>query len=280
MRTPQIRCAAFTLIEPFDRLRVPFVKSKTFTLVELLVVIAIIAVLVSMLLPGLGRARKLAVAVSCMSNLRQTYAAMMMYASDYDGEPPTAQQNDYLPWVGRQFAEFSADNKLDGWGVAYKTGYIGDAAIRCPGKKSVPGGRNFGTQMYGWTHYNYRWNSNSDFPNCNQTVNRPVKVLEVATFRAAAMLADDASCGTNWGGAYPTIFALETEAWIVNPTYWAHVFGGNAIRHDGSGRWTANFRRFQYPTVADGWPNYDRGWPSQYYWSYTSWSMLDKEINR
>jgi prepilin-type processing-associated H-X9-DG protein/prepilin-type N-terminal cleavage/methylation domain-containing protein len=68
-------------------------SKKFFTLVELLIVIAIIAILASMLLPTLKRARGKAKEISCASNLSQMLKGVSMYATDYEGWMPISSSS-------------------------------------------------------------------------------------------------------------------------------------------------------------------------------------------
>jgi prepilin-type N-terminal cleavage/methylation domain-containing protein len=83
-----------------SRADIPSAGSRAFTLVELLVVIGIIAVLISILLPSLQKARMSAVNVQCQSNLRQWGNYYAMYESDNNGKFPWGGDQDDATWRG------------------------------------------------------------------------------------------------------------------------------------------------------------------------------------
>ena len=82
---------------------------RAFTLIELLVVIAIIAILASMLLPALARAKETAKRISCTNNEKQLALSALMWVDDNEGKYPPRGGNPKWPSL---FAQNFADARI------------------------------------------------------------------------------------------------------------------------------------------------------------------------
>src|SRR5687768_6691046 len=86
-----------------------------FTLVELLVVIGIIAVLMSILLPAMSKAREQAKRTACLSNLRQVHLAFHMYAGSNKDQVPLGYRAGFKQFNSMVYSFTSKKIVLFGW---------------------------------------------------------------------------------------------------------------------------------------------------------------------
>jgi len=131
--------------------------SHGFTLVELLVVIGIIALLISILMPALSRAREQANGVKCLSNVRQIGMALYMYANDNHGAYPFGARGDF-PIVREDWIYWQPSNprgpdaKVDQSPIAKYIGNFSPELLRCPSDNVENHKPYFNNEAYNYSY--------------------------------------------------------------------------------------------------------------------------------
>jgi len=146
-------------------------KQRIFTLIELLVVIAIIAILASLLLPGLTRARDVAQQSGCRSQLRNLAMACISYTSDATYYPQIGYTADLTNWWSSPLTQpWSAELVDHNYLPAGRSHYIArDTVFHCPRDISPIASVTSGKRSYSITQAVVYNNSTSTFLSVKDT---------------------------------------------------------------------------------------------------------------
>lgn len=239
-----------------------------FTLVELLVVIGIIAVLISILLPSLGRARESANRIACLSNLRQLGIAFVMYANDNEGYLPAAGRG--APWLAEDWVYWQTANNgffpgtrdpaealdIDSSRIGKYIGTVRPgSAVKSFNKKLMvcpsddPMARAFPVNPYSFSYVmNWYMGCGNEYlagnPEAAAKISQIVRSSEkVLLFEESPTTIDDGLGSPNFPG-YTNLLCIRHDLRFVEPVRTSGVYysvlpnpggRGNVVHVDGSG---------------------------------------------
>lgn len=232
-------------------------KLRIFTIIELLVVIAIIAILASMLLPALNKARDKAKSIKCLANQKQTAMAVKLYSDDSDSKIVTLYYggNDWLNHA--TYARFLEHN-----------GYIKGSSQNifvCPSWAPYKGGDIVNTLCYGilTPYYAQKFSTKVSSP----TTVRTLIIKKVSHPSVFTLLADSIQGSTT--GVFTGSQYSEFEPGTMT---WGTEYGGAHFRHGNM----ANFAFFDGHAAALPYGEYHalvKKWVSSYSYKKSSSSV-------
>jgi len=201
-------------------------RNRAFTLIELLVVVAIMGILVSLLMPSLGRARQQVRGVACLTQCRELGHGMMLYINE-NGNYPAHQwrlaDGSRLRWFNAMALYLGGAPEVGSYSAATPK----RATVQCcPATPDWVVSRN---NSYG---YNYKYLGSTRDNNDEDNPYRPYETFPVRELRVPARTIAFADCdGTGWtlpwgperGPDYPTAdqdpHRLGNHGYTLDPTY-------------------------------------------------------------
>ena len=248
----------------------PSPRHPAFTLIELLVVVAIIAILASLLLPALTKARSMARRTSCLNNLKQIHLGLSVYDSENDDMMPAPSVPMVLDGWGQltlvwpDGGNIKSGNSATGWQRAMASGHVTRDILRCPAmpRESIyaPWGgldlnKAINNSSQYFVDYDYRFNQGAParyFPNWagGQSVdNFYMRTTRIVDPDFSALSSDGSSYRRNASGI------IHGSNYGTNQWRWAHLEGGNAVAIAGNARWVRNVDSFSGNAYQGSWPS-------------------------
>ena len=203
-------------------------RQKAFTLIELLVVIAIIALLISILLPSLNKAKSLARQVVCTTQCKQMAQATHVYSQDWDGMLPPAFSRGYPYTTAFNYGGYNYGHCLL---IAYLGGTESEmqagkgsswSIFQCPNDPFVRYNGWNAFAMMDCDYIQYCGAKNPNYPGASTHLSdtdvRSVLFSDTTIFQA--------------GSAFDWVWTMHDFATV-------EFEGANAARADGSADWTS-----------------------------------------